>query len=227
MLLSGDETLKALLSQDLGLAGMAPIETIIADCQSRYSDPMGYVISRCRAELVDGILKEASLVNGEGVRTSSLMDRLGRWSMHPVAGIPFLLAVIFVFYQVVGVFGAGVAVNFTESVVFGEYVNPGATRLFDLVPIPILQELMVGEFGLITIGLTYSIAIIMPIMVFFFLLFGILEDTGYLPRLTIFVNHAFNRIGLSVKVSPASKVSSKSAVPHRSAPFESSCRLGR
>ena len=49
--------------------------------------------------------------------------------MHPVYGVPILLAVLFVVYQFVGVFGAGTAVNFLEKTVFGEYLNPWATKI--------------------------------------------------------------------------------------------------
>ncbi len=48
-------------------------------------------------------------------------------------------------------------------------------------------------------GLTYAVAIVLPIVGAFFLAFGFLEDSGYLPRLAILVNQVFRRIGLSGK----------------------------
>ncbi|MDR4509252.1 MAG: ferrous iron transport protein B [Candidatus Brocadiaceae bacterium] len=64
----------------------------------------------------------------------------------------------------------------------------------------ILFELFFNEqSGLIRIGLTYAIAIVFPIVGFFFLAFGIMEDSGYLPRLAIMVDKIFKRIGLNGK----------------------------
>ncbi|MCF6158514.1 MAG: ferrous iron transporter B [wastewater metagenome] len=64
----------------------------------------------------------------------------------------------------------------------------------------ILFELFLHEqFGLIQVGLTYAIAIVFPIVGFFFLAFGILEDSGYLPRLAVMVDKIFKRIGLNGK----------------------------
>jgi ferrous iron transport protein B len=64
----------------------------------------------------------------------------------------------------------------------------------------IFFELFLGkDAGLIQVGITYSIAIILPIVGFFFLSFGIMEDSGYLPRLAVMVNRIFKVIGLNGK----------------------------
>ena len=58
---------------------------------------------------------------------------------------------------------------------------------------------MVGPYGLITMALTYAIAIILPIVGAFFIFFGILEDSGYLPRLAVMVDRIFKMMGLNGK----------------------------
>ncbi|HYO89703.1 MAG TPA: nucleoside recognition domain-containing protein, partial [Candidatus Limnocylindrales bacterium] len=68
-----------------------------------------------------------------------------------------------------------------------------------LIPIPLVQDLLVGEYGVITMALTYGIAIVLPIVFTFFLAFSVLEDTGYLPRLAIMFNRLFMAIGLNGK----------------------------
>ncbi len=61
-------------------------------------------------------------------------------------------------------------------------------------------ELFMGEeAGLIQVGVTYSIAIILPIVGFFFISFGLMEDSGYLPRLAVMLNRFFKIIGLNGK----------------------------
>ena len=64
----------------------------------------------------------------------------------------------------------------------------------------IIFELFLNDqSGLIQVGLTYAIAIVFPIVGFFFLAFGILEDSGYLPRLAVMVDKVFKYIGLNGK----------------------------
>jgi len=91
-------------------------------------------------------------------------------------------------------------VDFMESVVFGKFINPYAVAFFDSVmPVDILRELFIGRYGVVTMALTYAIAIVLPITATFFLAFGVLEDSGYLPRLAIMVNKLFKVMGLNGK----------------------------
>jgi len=92
-------------------------------------------------------------------------------------------------------------VDFVESTVFGEYINPLATRIItgsaDEVPDALLPQFLVGEYGLLTMGVTYAIAIVLPTVTAFFLVFSILEDSGYLPRLAAMANRICRVAGLN------------------------------
>jgi ferrous iron transport protein B len=59
--------------------------------------------------------------------------------------------------------------------------------------------MLVGQYGLFTMALMYALAIILPITTTFFLAFGFLEDSGYLPRLAVISNKLFRIIGLNGK----------------------------
>jgi len=60
-----------------------------------------------------------------------------------------------------------------------------------------IHDFLVGEYGVITTALSYGFAIVFPIVTTFFLLFGVLEDSGYLPRLAAMVNRVFRGMGLN------------------------------
>jgi ferrous iron transport protein B len=62
-----------------------------------------------------------------------------------------------------------------------------------------IHDFLVGPYGLITMAVSYGFAIVLPIVTTFFLLFGILEDSGYLPRLAVMVNRIFRAMGLNGK----------------------------
>ncbi|MEK6584450.1 MAG: nucleoside recognition domain-containing protein, partial [Nitrospirota bacterium] len=83
---------------------------------------------------------------------------------------------------------------------FGNYINPYMTFIAErFIPDLFFRDLFVGEYGIITMALTYSIALILPIVGTFFIAFGILEDSGYLPRLAIMVHKIFKLMGLHGK----------------------------
>lgn len=132
-------------------------------------------------------------------RPQTLADWMGWLCMNPWTGFPILALVLyFGLYQFVGVFGAGTVVGWIEENLFGEYINPFVENLVrSVVPWAPIQELLVGEYGVWTLGVTYAIALILPIVTFFFLVFALLEDTGYLPRLAMLIDRAFKSLGLN------------------------------
>jgi ferrous iron transport protein B len=62
-----------------------------------------------------------------------------------------------------------------------------------------IHDLLVGPFGALTMALSYAIALILPVVGTFFLVFGVLEDSGYLPRLAVMMNRGFSAMGLNGK----------------------------
>lgn len=191
-LLGGDEELAERFSLD------GTLTRIRDDLTAEYELPLSAVITRQRLATVEGLL--------DGVMTQA--GRVGRdwarwlspWTTHPLVGWPILLLVLFVVYKFVGEFGAGTLVDFMEGIVFGEWINPLAIRLVDrLLPIPLLRDLLVGQYGLVTMALAYGLAIVLPIVTTFFIAFSILEDSGYLPRLAVMLNRIFKAMGLNGK----------------------------
>ena len=127
-----------------------------------------------------------------------LAHRIGQRVIHRVWAWPILLAVLFVVYEFVGVFGAGTLVGLLEENLFGEYLNPAITGFVQQhVQIGWLADLLVGQYGLWTMGMTYALALILPIVTTFFIAFGLLEDSGYFARLSVLANRLFKLIGLN------------------------------
>jgi len=131
---------------------------------------------------------------------SRLASRAGRMMMHPLWGFLFVILVLLGIYWVVGRLGAGTIVEFIEEDVFGKILTPALSYLVDkTIPSGLFRDFLIGKYGLWTIGITYAIAIVLPIVFLFFFIFGILEDSGYLPRLAVMLNKPFRFMGLSGK----------------------------
>jgi ferrous iron transport protein B len=129
-----------------------------------------------------------------------LQERISRMVREPVTGLPILAAVLYAVYLFVGVLGAQTLVGLLEQGLFRRYINPAATAVVNAsVPWEVVRAFFVGEYGLITMGLTYAIAIVLPVVATFFLIFGALEDSGYIPRLAIFSDRIFRAMGLNGK----------------------------
>lgn len=60
-----------------------------------------------------------------------------------------------------------------------------------------LFRLFFGEFGVITMTITYLLFLLLPLVTGFYFVMAILEDSGYLPRLATMLDRTFNKVGLN------------------------------
>lgn len=180
--------------------GLSRADALSALCGGDASPEIAGQIAAARLAVVDEIITEVS-TRSDHVRGR---DFLGTLTMHRIWGWPILLGVLYVAWLFVGKLGAGIFVDFFESTIFEGFLNPRAIRLVELLAPAnafgrILRDLLVGPYGVITMALTYAIAIVLPVVITFFTLFGILEDSGYLPRLAVMLHRMFRRMGLNGK----------------------------
>jgi ferrous iron transport protein B len=145
-----------------------------------------------RADRVRELAQRAVRRRTYPIRTWAV--RLGEWTRQPLTGIPILFVVLAFFYYLVGVVGAQKVVSFLEIEVFQNRVLPLLRR--GLLDTPV-YDLLLGPYGLISMGLVYALAIVLPLVALFFLAFGLLEDSGYLPRLAVLADALLRGIGLN------------------------------
>jgi ferrous iron transport protein B len=129
-------------------------------------------------------------------RSRKFVYEFGILSRKASTGIPILLGVLLLLYEFVGYTGAQTLVGLLEKVMFGKYIIPS---LRDMLPAGILAEFLIGKYGLLSMGLTYAVGIVLPVVGTFFIAFGLLEDSGYLPRLTILSDRLMRIMGLNGK----------------------------
>ncbi|WP_371325191.1 ferrous iron transport protein B [Dechloromonas sp. ZY10] len=166
------------------------------NAQARWHGKLPAELARERTQAADALA--ASVIRRSAQSSPLLSQRIGQYVVHPLWGIPCLLAVLFAVYEFVGVFGATTLVGLLEEDLFEGLLNPAFTQFVETtVDQPWLAELLVGQYGLWTMGMTYALALILPIVTTFFIAFGVLEDSGYLPRLTVIANRLFAAIGLN------------------------------
>ncbi len=123
---------------------------------------------------------------------------IGVLTRHPSTGIPILIVALLLMFEFVGYTGAQTLVGLLEKVVFGQYLIPLLQRA---LPGGFVYDLIAGPYGIVSMGLTYAIAIVLPVVATFFIAFGLLEDSGYLPRLSILTDRVMRAMGLNGKAT--------------------------
>ena len=163
--------------------GIAPgdrREAIYSDRRERVNDLVCHVLSETQ----------------QGV---DFATRLGRWMLRPATGVPFFLLAVSLMFYFIGVFVAQDVVGFTEETLMQGYYEPMMRGLVGrYVPEEsVMGAFLIGEFGLMTMTVTYVLGLLLPLVLAFYFILSIMEDSGYLPRLATLVDRMMNLIGLN------------------------------
>lgn len=149
-----------------------------------------------RRERVNDIVRHVLSASDDGL---SLRARLSRIMLEPLTGLPLLAALLAAVYVVLGIWVAGNVVGFTEETLMLGYWEPFVRGIVG----PLVGEaspvytLLAGEFGVLTMTVTYLLGVILPLVAGFYLLMAVLEDSGYLPRIAALADRALTGIGLN------------------------------
>ena len=156
----------------------------------------GIYLDRRRAveDIVDKVLKESS-------RGASFGVMLGRWMLKPVTGIPLLAVTLYVMYEIIGIFVAGTIVGFTEETLMEGIYKPFIMSVLSptLSESSFIGSVLIGEFGIFTMVPVYILGLLLPLIIGFYMLMAILEDSGYLPRIAALVDRMLISLGLNGK----------------------------
>ncbi len=153
-------------------------------------------IYTARRQRVDQI---TDLVLSYDENTSQLARKIGAYMLKPVTAIPMLLILLYLIYQFIGVFVAQTVVGITEELIFVENYEPFMRSIISnsIGLNNFFGELLAGEYGILTMAVTYIFGLLLPLVAGFYLLLSILEDSGYLPRIAVLMDRLLQKIGLN------------------------------
>jgi ferrous iron transport protein B len=153
---------------------------------------------------VGGIIDQVQLITH---RHHTWFEHLADASVKPLTGSIMALAVLASSFMVVRFIGESL-INYALDPLFTNLWAPVVLKLSQLMGGGgFLHNIVVGKviggeinfvesFGLLTSGLYVPFAMVLPYIVSFYLVLGILEDTGYLPRLAVLMDTIMHRLGL-------------------------------
>ncbi|MDR2430710.1 MAG: hypothetical protein LBD99_00405 [Candidatus Margulisbacteria bacterium] len=113
------------------------------------------------------------------------------------------LSLIFMF-GFVNLCGSKMLVNFFYRELLGKYFIPFCTYfLTGWFGDGFLAAFFVGPYGLLTTGLAYALAVMLPLLASFFFAYALLENSGYIDRLSLTFNRLLKLFGLNGYAAPA------------------------
>jgi len=195
--LAGDHATSLWAQQKNGLAENETADHIIKDTTQTFHRHLGLVFSRANDLWAEALYAESVYVTP--VSSTPLLNRLGDMALTPIAGSIILMALIALLYFIVGKFAAGIVVDFLLNDFFGAIVAPQLKNAVVIIPYAFVRDIIMGDYGLYTMAVVPVIGLLLPILTVFFFVFGFIEDSGYIPRLSILLDRTFRKIGLNGK----------------------------
>jgi len=140
-------------------------------------------------------------------RHHTWLERLGDASVKPLTGGIIALAVLASAFLVIRFIGESL-IGYLLDPLFDNLWAPVILRLSDLLGgTGFFHNVLIGKIiggevnfveslGLLTTGLYVPFAMVLPYIVSFYLVLGLLEDIGYLPRLAVLMDTIMHRLGL-------------------------------
>ncbi|MFH1640310.1 MAG: ferrous iron transporter B, partial [Chloroflexota bacterium] len=171
-------------------------EAASPDAQLRTSDE--------RWSAVGNIVEQAQHVTH---RHHTWFERLADASVMPFTGGIVALTVLGGAFFVIRFIGENL-IGYVFDPLFENLWAPVLLRLSDLLQSGgFLHDIVIGKlidgkldfvqsFGLLTSGLYVPFAMVLPYVLSFYLVLGLLEDVGYLPRLAVLMDTIMHRLGL-------------------------------
>lgn len=115
-------------------------------------------------------------------------------------GIPIACLVLLAMYFFIGEFGATLLVDAINTKLFEGILFPFVSHFTDQLSSEFLRDMIMDEdFGILPTGVFLAMGLVLPVIFCFYIAFGILEDSGYLPRISILLDNLFQKMGLNGK----------------------------
>lgn len=152
------------------------------------------IIYSQRRQIVNDIINKI-IVHTE--KKENFSDFLGNLLLNPIIGMTVAIGMLYLLFQILGVFVAGDIVDFLFTNLNEKYSPWIKTIAEDFIPVSFFNEILAGEFGVLTMTIEIVIGVLLPLITAFYLFMAILEDSGYLPRLAVLTDNLLNKIGLN------------------------------
>ncbi len=197
MLLARDRRCLEIVEEEFGPGTRRAVLAIVDRLEAHYGAPLDVVMTEqvyaAAEELASGVVDRRP-------RRTAMSERVGHLVQSPATGVPIALLITVAMYFWVGWLGAGLVVDTLEHRVFDGWLIPMVARVVGRLPGAFVRgALMDPDFGLFPTGLFLAFGVVLPVLFFFFLFFAVLEDSGYLPRLSILLDRVLRVVGLNGK----------------------------
>ncbi len=154
-------------------------------------------------EKIGEIIREVQRVEH---RHATLKEKIEKLTVQPCIALPLAAFILFLCFYIVVNLGNFIIERLLDPL-FSHYYLPLLKKINNHIGSEFLRKLLIGQlidgeidfmqsFGLLSTGIYVPVVAVLPFVFLFYLVLGILEDIGYLPRLAVTLDNIFHKFGL-------------------------------
>ncbi len=198
LLLHEDHDTRLYLEEKHGSEAVASIRKLVTRFYEENPNHSSYHLTEIYNTLAGEITEEVQRT--EPPSRSSMLAKFGDMCTAFTTGIPIACSILVAMYFFIGEFGATYLVDTLNSTVFEGLLFPLVSQFTDRLPSPFMRDMIMDpDFGILPTGVFLAMGLVLPVIFCFYITFGILEDSGYLPRISILLDNTFEKLGLNGK----------------------------
>jgi ferrous iron transport protein B len=198
LLLVEDQRVERYLRHHYGKKTLALLKKIAAQHRQGDAEAVRVFLGNYYNTRAEQIVRQVQQV--EQPDRYPLLAKVGDWCTQLHTGLPIAVAVIAAMYLFIGSFGATYLVDTINGTLFEGLLIPWFTKLLAPLPFPFIRDLIMDpDFGILPTGVFLALGLVLPVLFCFYFAFGVLQDSGYLPRLSILLDKLFQKMGLNGK----------------------------
>jgi len=190
LLLMDDPYITGYLIKRYGEEKVGPAIKKANDVRRKFMGNVNQVIIKKQGKWIDDIIEK--VVRRQEIEPREFLQGFARLCRHPVFGIPIFLIIVYAMYFLV--------VNVANNI--AEWMNnvlwvPIESMVISIMAAGFWLDFLIGDYGILSLGLANAIITVLPVLSVFFLMFNILEDIGYIPNLCVLTKKIIEKLGLS------------------------------
>ncbi len=198
LLLTEDQCVDSYINDNCGGIELKQLKQLVKEYQSHVPSSMDIFLEKIYHREAALIVEEVQTVDPP--TKNPFIHKLGDWCTQMSTGIPIAMIVVILVYLFVGSFAATFLVDNINSILFENTIIPALDKAVQVIPSEFLRDLLMDpDFGVLPTGVFLALGLVLPVIFCFYIAFGILEDSGYLPRISILMDKVFRKMGLNGK----------------------------
>jgi len=187
LLMGGESLCRFGASGDVG--GGEKLKGSLAETKGRIRGNPGVKLKAAWNSWVDACFRH--VVTTPARKGNNTLARLGHYSRSPVTGPFVLIMILYVTFKLVVDFANGISEAMNTHL-----WAPVQAYLAGILPQGFWSDLLIGDYGLLSMGVANALLTVVPILSVFYLIFNTLEEAGYLPNLSVLTRRLLAMLGL-------------------------------